>query len=249
MSDLTVTPRALVVAPGTSVTWVNTGLNQHTVTEDQGLFESGVMVPGDDFRLSAPATPGTYAYHCRFHSYIRGTLSVSLVSLDTPAPVAFGGRPMLAGTVPDVGAGTVVHVERRLPGAWEDVGAVVTDGAGAFRLTGPPITARTAFRAMAGESMSPSIRADAHPTVTLIRRRARVVVRVQPAPRGAPAHLERLDLDTYRWETVASRRLSAGQTRFHLKAPGVYRAMVEARDGLSAAESRVVAFRPGAFRQ
>jgi plastocyanin len=249
VSDTTVTPRALVVAPGTAVAWFNTGRDLHTVTEDSGLFASGTLAPGGRFRLRAPAAPGTYAYHCEFHAFIRGTLTVSLVSLEAPHPVVFGGRPAIAGTVPDVAAGTVVRVERRLPGAWEEVGAALTDDAGAFRLTGPPLTTRTALRAMAGESISPSVRAEVRPAVTVARRGARLVVRVRPAPRGGSAHLERLDLDTYRWEPVASRRLSAGRTRFHLGAPGVYRAMVGARAGLSAAESRVVEFKPGAFRE
>jgi hypothetical protein len=174
---------------------------------------------------------------------------VSLVSLATPAPVVVGGRPALTGTVPDAEDGTPVRVELRVPGAWQEVGTTTTDSGGVFRLTGPSLTARAAFRAITGDSISPSVRADVRPAVTLRRRGARVVVRVRPAPRGGSAHLERLDLDTYRWETVASRRLSAGRARFLLGTPGVYRAMVEAHAGLSAAQSRIVEFRPGAFRE
>ena len=96
--------------------------------------------------------------------------------------------------------------------------------------------------------MSPAVRADVQPALVVTRSGARFALRVRPALDG-PAHLERLNLDTYRWEMVASRRLSAGHVRFTLKAPGVYRAMVEARGGLTAATSRVVQFRPGAFRE
>ena len=56
---------------------------------------------------------------------------------------------------------------------------------------------------------------------------------MRPGVRSRGAH-KRLDL-------------VCGQASFLLKAPGVYRAMVEARAGLSAAESRIVQFRPGAF--
>ena len=248
ITDAAVVPNSVVVAPDTDVTWHNDGRNRHTVTANGGGFGSSVLLPGDRFTVSAPATPGVYAYHCRFHSYIRGTLTVSVVSLATPTSVVVGGRPALTGTVPDATVGTPVRVELRVPGAWEEVGTTTTDSGGAFQLTGPPLSARAAFRAVTGDSISPSVRAEVRPALIVRRHGARLSLRVRPASGGA-AHLERLDLDTYRWEMVASRPLSAGRTRFLLKAPGVYRAMVEARAGLSAGESRVVEFRPGAFRE
>ena len=54
---------------------------------------------------------------------MRGTVTVSLVSFAAPMPVTVGGRPALTGTVPGAEDGTTVSVERRLPGAWEPVGA------------------------------------------------------------------------------------------------------------------------------
>ena len=241
-------PSALVVAPGTTVTWRNEGRSRHSVTADAGAFDSPALIPGDRFTLSAPATAGVYAYHCRFHAYMHGTLTVSLVSLATPGPITVGGRPSLTGTVPEAAEGTVVSVQRRVPGAWEEVATATTDSAGTFTATGPALTARTAFRAVVGDAVSPSVRAVVQPAVVVTRNGARFAVRVRPAGGGA-VHLERLDLDTYRWEMVAGRRLSAGRARFTLAAPGVYRAMVEAHGGLSEAASRVVQFRPGAFRE
>lgn len=249
VTDTTVTPRELVVSPATLVLWHNEGRNRHTITEDGGLFESGVLIPDEEFRLSAPATPGTYAYHCRFHGYIRGTLTVSLVSLEIEASVVIGGRPMIGGAIPNAPVGTVVSIERRLPGSWEEVGRATTDGAGAFRLRGPALRMRTAFRAITPEAVSPSARAEVRHAVTATRRGARMTVRVRPQPRGGSVHLERLDLDTYRWVGVAARRASAGPVRFALSTPGVYRASVGARDGLAGAESRTVEFRPSAFRE
>ncbi len=158
VTDRAYDPTALVVAPGTAIAWTNVGRNRHTVTEDSARFESGTLAPGATFRLSAPDAPGTYAYHCRFHGYIRGTLTVSTVSLATPVDVVVGRRPVLTGEVPGAAAGTVVRVERRVPGAWEEAGRAVTDAAGAFHLTGTPILGRTAFRAIAGDEVSPSVR-------------------------------------------------------------------------------------------
>jgi hypothetical protein len=100
---------------------------------------------------------------------------------------------------------------------------------------------------MTGDAVSPSVRAEVRPAVTVRRTHARLAVRVRPAG-GGVVHLERLNLDTYRWGTVVTHRLSAGRARFTLRSPGVYRAVVEAHGGLSEAASRVVQFKPGAFR-
>lgn len=248
INDAGFVPSGLVVAPGTTITWTNGGRTRHTVTADDGAFGSGILIPGDRFTIATPTTPGVYAYGCRIHAFMRGTVTVSLVSLAAPSPVTVGGHPGLTGTVPGAEEGTVVTVQRRVPGAWEDVGTATTDAAGAFTLAGPAITVRTAFRAVAGDGVSPSVRATVQPAVIVTRHGARLAVRVRPAA-GGVVRLERLDLDTYRWRMAGQRRLSAGHARFTLGAPGVYRARVEAHGGLSDAPSRVVQFRPGAFRE
>jgi len=249
ITDLTVTPNALVVAPATTVMWHNDGRNRHTVTADDGSFASRTLFTGDDFSISAPAAPGVYAYHCSFHSYIRGTLTVSPVALTAPDPVDAGRPVVLAGVVPGAAAGVPVSVERRIPGAWVAEGASTTDAAGAFSVISAPLTRRTAFRALAAGTLSPSVRAQVRPVVTAGLRGRRLSVRVRPALDGARVRLARLDLDTYRWTPVVARRPVGGRARFTLGAPGVYRAEVDARGGLSAAESPSVEFRPGAFRQ
>jgi plastocyanin len=248
ISDAGFAPGAMVVAPGATITWTNGGRTRHTVTADAGAFGSPTLLPGDRFTVAAPGVPGVYAYSCAFHAFMRGTVTVSLLSLATPPPVGVGGSPALTGTVPGAAEGAQVRLERRVPGAWEEVGVAVTGPGGAYALTGPPLTARTAFRAVAGDAVSPSVRAAVRPAVTVTRHGARLTVRVRPAGRG-PVRLERLDLDTYRWRTNVRGRLAAGLARFTLRAPGVYRAVVGARGGLSDAASRVVQFEPGAFRQ
>jgi plastocyanin len=247
VTDAAFGPSGLVVAPGTDVTWRNNGRQRHSATADGGAFASPTLSPGDRFTVAAPATAGVYAYGCRFHSYMRGTVTVSMLSLAAPRPVGVGGRPALAGAVPGAAAGTVVHLERRVPGAWQEVGTAATDASGAYGLTGPQITARTAFRALVGDAVSPSVRALVVPAVTVARTGPRLAVRVLPAGDGV-VHLERLDLDRYVWRTVGMRRLHAGRARFTLGAPGVYRSVAQARGGLDEAASRSVPFRPGAFR-
>jgi plastocyanin len=250
ITDVTVIPNTLVVPPLTRVTWRNAGRNRHTSTADGGEWNSGSLSPGNEFTITAPATPGVYAYHCIFHTYIHGTLAVSLVALQTPAPVHAGEAAMLEGTVPDAGQGTPVTIERRVPGAWEAVASVTTDATGAFVAGSPPLTTRTAFRALTGTSISPAIRIEVRPHLFARRNGRRLRVSVMPARRGTPVTLERLDLDTYRWEPVSHARLGAtGHTRFLLRGAGVYRVAVPAAGGLAATESAPIQFRPGRFRQ
>lgn len=249
ITDAAVSPAALVVAPGTEVMWRNQGRNRHTVTADGGAFASAPLFSGDEFTIAAPAAAGVYAYHCRFHSYIRGSLTVSLVSLDTPAVVRVGRAATLSGTAPGSPAGTPVTIERRVPGAWETVAVAATDASGAFSAMSGPLAGRTAFRAIVGGAPSPSVRGEAAPAVRAGRHGARLTVAVDPASPGATVRLERLDLDSYRWRVIATRPLSGGSARFTLPAPGVYRGHAQARGALAAAASPTVMFRPRAFIQ
>ena len=242
-------PAGLIVAPGTRVRWTNAGRNRHTATADDGMFDSGTLLPGADFAISAPQATGTYAYHCRLHAYIRGTLTVSTIALDAPETVPAGGAARLSGTVPGAAEGTPVSVQRRVPGAWVPVADVLTDREGAFSATSPPLSGRTAFRVVAAAGTSPSVRALVRPRVAAARRGARLVVRVSPALPGATARLERLDLDTYRWGRVATGSLHRGRTSFRLTRAGVYRAGVDEHGGLTSAVSAAVLFRPGEFRE
>ena len=70
-------PNAVSVATGQTVTWTNGGVVAHTVTADDGSsFDSGSMAPGATFTFT-PSAAGTFAYHCTFHPWMKGTLTVS----------------------------------------------------------------------------------------------------------------------------------------------------------------------------
>src|SRR5262249_32875786 len=69
-------PSAVTVAFGESVTWNNAGGAPHTVTADDGSFDSGNMDPGAVFAWTPPVS-GTYAYHCTFHPWMTGTVVVT----------------------------------------------------------------------------------------------------------------------------------------------------------------------------
>jgi plastocyanin len=69
-------PPALEVAVGGTVTWENIdGDDDHTVTADDGAFNSGVMPAGTTFEHTFEA-PGTFPYFCAIHPEMVGTITV-----------------------------------------------------------------------------------------------------------------------------------------------------------------------------
>lgn len=248
VTDHAVVPAALVVPAGARVIWTNVGRNRHTVTAEDGSFESGTLVLGATFSITAPAVPGRYGYFCRFHRFIRGSMTVSALDLRPPEAVAFDRPAVLTGTVPGAATGTQVALERRLPGRWERVAVVATGADGAFTARSPALRGAAAFRALSGAAVSPSVRAAVRPTVIAQRHGAHVGVWVRPARAGAPLLLERLNLDTYRWRPVARARLVRGGTAgFALRRPGVYRVRAVAHRGLVDGSSALLRFRPASF--
>jgi plastocyanin len=68
-------PDSLEVPVGTTVTWTNQDSAAHTVTADDGSFDSGQLATGATFSQTF-ATAGTYAYHCANHPKMTATIVV-----------------------------------------------------------------------------------------------------------------------------------------------------------------------------
>jgi plastocyanin len=66
MTSLTYQPQTLTVPVGTTVTWTNSDGMVHTVTADDGSFDSGSLADGDTYAVTFNA-PGTYGYYCVPH--------------------------------------------------------------------------------------------------------------------------------------------------------------------------------------
>ncbi|HMH33940.1 MAG TPA: cupredoxin domain-containing protein [Puia sp.] len=63
----------LQVATGTKVQWSNDDTTVHTVTADNGSFESGDIQPGGTFSQTFN-TAGTFAYHDKHHASMTGVI-------------------------------------------------------------------------------------------------------------------------------------------------------------------------------
>jgi plastocyanin len=55
-----------VVPVGTTVTWTNHDTVPHTVTADDGSFDSGTLQPGQSYTRTF-SSAGNYPYHCSIH--------------------------------------------------------------------------------------------------------------------------------------------------------------------------------------
>jgi plastocyanin len=75
MEDFSFQPARLEVQRGTRVTWTNQGQVIHTVTANDGSFDSGDIGSGARGSITF-SQPGTYEYHCRPHPFMRGVIVV-----------------------------------------------------------------------------------------------------------------------------------------------------------------------------
>src|SRR5215212_707133 len=74
--DFAFEPGTVTVPVGATVIWTNTGSRSHTVTADDGSFDSGRLDPGEQFSQTFDQ-PGTFPYHCGFHSQMQGSIVVT----------------------------------------------------------------------------------------------------------------------------------------------------------------------------
>ena len=62
IADFSFSPATVTIFVGETVTWTNTGLGDHTVTADDGSFDSGPLGPLDSF-ANVFDEAGTFTYH------------------------------------------------------------------------------------------------------------------------------------------------------------------------------------------
>lgn len=76
IKDFSFQPNSLTVPVGTTVMWINGDPTEHTVTSDDGKFNSGNILSGGQFKFVF-SQPGTYKYHCNIHPSMTATVTVT----------------------------------------------------------------------------------------------------------------------------------------------------------------------------
>jgi len=76
IANFAFSPDPLTIPVGTKVRWTNKDSPPHTVTADNGTFDSGTLNTGDEFAVDF-GQPGTYTYHCAIHPNMTGTIIVT----------------------------------------------------------------------------------------------------------------------------------------------------------------------------
>jgi plastocyanin len=65
------------VSAGQQLTIINNDSANHTVTADENnLFDIRISGGGGTESFTAPTTPGAYAFHCKYHPNMHGSLTV-----------------------------------------------------------------------------------------------------------------------------------------------------------------------------
>jgi plastocyanin len=85
IEDFAFAPVHVSTPAGTTVTWTNTAGREHTVTADDGSFDSGPIPAGEAFANVFEVT-GTFKYHCSIHPAMTGTVTVEAArATDVPS--------------------------------------------------------------------------------------------------------------------------------------------------------------------
>lgn len=82
MKNFAFAASTITISAGDTITWTNTDNSSHTATSDTGAFDTGTLSMGGSKSITFN-TPGTYPYHCEFHNFMTGSITV----LAATAPV------------------------------------------------------------------------------------------------------------------------------------------------------------------
>jgi plastocyanin len=66
----------IVIGKNNTVLWINADAGIHTATSDTaGVFDTQNIAAGSSAQITF-TTPGTYTYHCTYHSWMQGNIIV-----------------------------------------------------------------------------------------------------------------------------------------------------------------------------
>jgi plastocyanin len=243
-------PDRLQVLLGETVTWRNLDAVTHTITADDGTFDSGDLAPDGVYSFTF-GRPGRTMYHCAIHRFMTGEIDVFALALSGPVDPVRIGQPFTLRGVAPAGADSVV-VERLDPGGEpvrEAVPSVSTDGR--FRVSLAALSSAD-YHARAGRLESSVVHVSVSPLVTLrahaLADRVRLDGSVSPAQPRMPVTLQVYSRERFAWFRLARGRLNAlSAVRFDVSRRRMLHLrlyLVRASGGLVGGTSNVVLVRP-----
>jgi hypothetical protein len=235
------------VLPGESVTWQNVSDRTHTVTADDGSFDSGEVAGGASFTQQFGAA-GAYAYHCTIHPDMVGEIDVREVTLG-PLPTAAvpaGDKVELDGrtAVPDL----PVRVERDTGTGFTSVATATAAPDGTWHVQ-VPATETANYQAENDRGASETRRLLVSDRKVVVRAtRAGVSVQVTPALPYAHIVLQEFLRERFGWWPAQFKRLDyVSEASFKVARPARVRVALVDQDGWTPlTTSRVVALGPPA---
>jgi plastocyanin len=75
IKDFEFVPSKVTIKVGGTVSWTNGGSSVHTITADDGRFDSGDVQKGKTFSRTFEST-GTFSYHCSIHPTMKAQVVV-----------------------------------------------------------------------------------------------------------------------------------------------------------------------------
>ena len=210
-----VAPQHVDVLVGDTVTWTNTSVRVHTVTADDGGFDSGRLIPADTFNRTFTAA-GDTPYHCAIHPFIRGDVRASRLLLTPPAQPGASNRPFTFAGRAALPAGTPVTIEADRGTGFTPAGTATVGADGTFRASIRPGSTAT-YRAVAAADVSPPVSLlvlDRRIAMRVQRGRRRVLIRasVTPASPRATVVLQLFLPEHFGWWPVQRTKLGRSST-------------------------------------
>lgn len=224
-------PRQIDVLPGDTVQWMNDSERTHTVTANDGSFDSGELGGGAMF-AQAFNDLGPHPYHCAIHPDMTGEIDVRGVILDSlpPAAVPAGQQVEFTGRTAD--PSVPVGIERDTGAGFQPVTSATPAADGTWSAMVPAeVTAD--YRATSGALTSEDRRllvTDRHITVIATKRGVRVTV--TPADPNARVQLQVLLHERFGWWPQASKHLDyISRADFRVRRPASVRVSLVDVDG------------------
>lgn len=224
-------PSQLDVLPGQTVRWSNVSTRTHTVTADDGLFDSGDVPGGSDFSFTFSSV-GTYRYHCTIHRGITGEIDVRRVTLGgLPTAAVPKGDPVEFDGV-SAAPGKTISIQRRVGGRFTTVGRARAGANGRWTAT-LPAEATGDYRAVSGSDASETRRllvSDRHVAISATRNGLDVTV--TPSAPYARLLVQEYLRDRFGWWPVARAQTDyLSQVHVHVRRPARVRVVLVDRDG------------------